>query len=432
MTGADLPQLHTDIPGPRSRARVDALARHECPAVTARRARRAAALGAADDDPIVWASAVGANVEDADGNRFIDLTSGFGVAFVGHRHPAVVRAATEQAGRLIHAMGDAFPDLARIRLLEALADATPGDLSVSLLGLSGADAVDAAVKTARLATGRDGVLTFDGAYHGLALGVLGLQRYKQSFSEPFAAWLPAAWRAAPWACDRETLRAALADGSVGLVLVEPIQGRGGVRVPPEGWLAMVAEESRRAGALLAFDEIQSGLGRTGAWWACEHDGVVPDLLCVGKSLAGGFPLSACVGTPEAMAAWGASQGEALHTQTFLGHPVGCAAASATLELIDDADLVGWARSKGARLREALEGLGLPVRGRGLMLGVELPGRSLAVARALLRRGFLTLPAGMQAEVLALTPPVCVTDAQVDAFIGALGEILDGGRPEVRE
>ena len=180
MTGCDLPALITQIPGPRSRARVVVLARHECPAVTARRARRAATLGAADDDPIVWDQAVGANVMDVDGNRYVDLTSGFGVALIGHRHPAVVRAASAQSSRLVHAMGDAWPDDTRIALLERLATITPDGLDVTLLGLSGSDAVDAAVKTAVLATGRSGVLTFERGYHGLALGVLGLQGYNLS------------------------------------------------------------------------------------------------------------------------------------------------------------------------------------------------------------------------------------------------------------
>lgn len=424
-TGSDLPHLETDVPGPRSQALVDVLARHECPAVTARRARRAAALGVASDDPVVWSEAIGANVVDADGNRFVDLTSGFGVAFVGHRHPAVVRAVSEQTSRLLHAAGDAWPDVARIRLLEVLAQVTPGDLSVSLLGLSGADAVDAAVKTAVLATGRPGVLVFEGGYHGLALGVLGLQAYKAAFTSPFADRVVSA-QALPFGCPPEQVRDALSGGTIGLVLVEPLQGRGGMRIPPDGWLAAVAAEVRAAGAVLAFDEIQCGLGRTGAWFASEHEGVIPDLMCVGKALGGGFPLSACVGTPDVMAAWGASKGEALHTQTFLGHPIGCAAALAVLELIDDAGLVDWAATRGAKLRVALEEVGFSVRGRGLMLGVELGASSFAVSRELLKRGYLTLPAGMEAEVLALTPPVCLTDVQVDGFVSALLEIRGQG------
>ncbi|MFK7928790.1 MAG: aminotransferase class III-fold pyridoxal phosphate-dependent enzyme, partial [Myxococcota bacterium] len=160
MFGALVPALHTPVPGPQSQAHVDVLARHECPAITARRARRAAALGTASDDPIVWADATGANVRDVDGNVFVDLTAGFGVATLGHRDPEIVAAVRTQQEHLLHAMGDAYPDRTRIELLGALDGAAPGELGLGILGLSGADASDAAVKPAVLATGRTGVLTF--------------------------------------------------------------------------------------------------------------------------------------------------------------------------------------------------------------------------------------------------------------------------------
>lgn len=427
MTGSDLPALRTALPGPNSRARVDELAKHECPAVTARRARRAASLGADQDDPVVWSSAVGSNVEDVDGNRFVDLMAGFGVAFIGHRHPAVVEAATRQTHTLIHAMGDAWPDRTRIALLGLLSGITPGDLSVSILGLSGSDAVDAAVKTAVLKTGRSRVLTFEGGYHGLATGVLPLQGYKSAFSQPFAGLLRNAGPRLPFGCPMEQVDEALANGDVGLVLVEPIQGRGGMRPAPDGWLGDLKERAHHHGALVCFDEIQSGMGRTGYWFACEHDGVVPDLMCVGKALAGGFPLSACIGSPEAMNGWAASTGEALHTQTFLGHPVGCAAGIATIETIDDGGLVGWAKQRGETLRAAIESTGVSVRGRGLMLGIELGDSSFAVSRALLRRGWICLPAGVNGEVIGLTPPVCLSEAQIERLTMALTEAMEDVR-----
>jgi len=417
---AELPHLITPIPGPKSVQRVDVLAQHECPAVTARRARRAATLGSAADDPIVWERAQGANVWDADGNRFVDLTSGFGVAFVGHQHPNVVEAVREQAGQLAHAMGDAYPDVQRIRLLARLAKFAGHELSVALLGLSGSDAVDAAVKTAHLATGRAGVLAFRGGYHGLASGVLPLQGYKAAFSEPFVGALHPAVTHLPWGASLDEIRDRLAVGDIGLVLAEPVQGRGGMRAAPSGWLAEVAEATRAHGALFALDEIQSGMGRTGSRFAFEQEDVRPDLLCVGKALGGGYPLSACLGTPEAMNAWGASKGEALHTQTFLGHPVGCAAALATLEVIEREGLVQRAKALGDYFRDRLAQQGIPTRGRGLMLGIELPD-TLALSRALLRRGFIVLPAGQKAEVLGLTPPAVMTTAQVDAFLGALAD-----------
>lgn len=371
-------------------------------------------LGAADDDPIVWDRAVGSNVIDVDGNVYVDLTSGFGVALLGHRHPDVVAAASTQSQRLVHAMGDAFPDATRIRLLRALAGVTPEGLDVSLLGLSGSDAVDAAIKTAVLATGKTGVLAFDRGYHGLALGVLALQGYKPSFTKPFAAIAHPDVRRLPFGCDPALLEAAL-DG-VGLVIVEPIQGRGGFFEAPEGWLKAVADAARQHGALVAFDEIQSGMGRTGEWFAGPAQGVVPDLLCVGKALAGGYPLSACVGSRAVMDAWGASRGEALHTQTFLGHPIGCAAALASIEALASGGLE-QVRATSEHLESALTTAGFEVRGRGLMRAVTVDRDGLAACRALLQEGFIALPAG-PAQV-GLTPPMTLTPAQIEAFVAAL-------------
>ncbi|MCA9492277.1 MAG: aspartate aminotransferase family protein [Myxococcales bacterium] len=420
MDGAALPHLLTDLPGPRSRAQVDVLARHECPAVTARRARRAEALGAADDDPIVWAEALGSNVRDVDGNVLVDLTAGFGVALVGHRHPRVVQAVRAQADRLLHAMGDAWPDAARIALLERLAGVLPDPLSVLLLGLSGSDAVDGAVKTAVLHTGRHGVLAFEGAYHGLALGVLALQGYKPSFSEPFRPLLAPAVRRLPYGAERADVDQALADGTIGLILVEPMLGRGGTRPAPEGWLAMLRALADRHGALLAFDEVLTGCGRTGTPFLGPAEGVVPDLMCVGKALGGGLPISACAGSAQVMASWGPSRGEALHTQTFLGHPPGCAAAVAVLDLLEG-DLCARVGERGEALRAALGARGFGVRGRGLLLAVELGAAdALAASRELMRRGWLTLPA--DAHALQLTPPVTLSDAQIEAFAETLGAV----------
>ncbi|MBW2255485.1 MAG: aspartate aminotransferase family protein [Deltaproteobacteria bacterium] len=420
MTGDWLPVLRTEVPGPASRRRVDVLSVHECPAITARRARRAAALGAADDDPLVWSEAVGANVRDVDGNVYVDLTSGFGVAFVGHRHPRVVEAVRRQSGRLLHAMGDAWPDATRIALLDALARIAPGELEVSILGLSGSDAVEAAVKTAVVATGRTGVVAFEGGYHGLTLGVLPLQGYKEAFTDPFRDIVAAdRVRRLPWGCDPQQLADVLVGDKVGLVIAEPILGRGGMIPAPAGWLADIARVAREGGALFALDEVQTGMGRTGALFATEEEGVVPDLMCVGKALAGGLPLSACLGTRAVMDTWGASTGEALHTQTFLGHPLGCAAALAVIGLLQEEDLPCRARERGARLAERLGDRGWDVRGRGLMLGVAFGTRSLAISRTLQSMGYLVLPAGTRGEVLGLTPPVCVTDAQIEGFVEAL-------------
>ncbi len=417
MDGTQLPFLVTEVPGPESVARIDVLARHECPAITARRARRAASLGTATDDPIVWAEALGSNIVDVDGNRFVDWLSGFGVTLVGHRDPAVVAAAQRQADHLVHAMGDAWPDATRIQLLERLAGLVPDPLSVILLGLSGSDAIDAAVKTAHLATGRPGVLTFEGGYHGLALGVLGLQSARPQFTEPFSDIVHPHVHRLPLGCPAAAVEDVLERGEVGLVLGEPILGRGGFREAPKGFWAETAALARRHGALFAFDEVLTGMGRTGVPFACIDEGVVPDLLCVGKALAGGFPLSACVGSPEAMAAWGASSGEAIHTQTFLGHPVGCAASLAVLDHLDGR-LLARVRDRSAAIEARFVGL----RGRGLMRALRLRDGTdaLAVSRQLLREGHLVLPA--DGTSLQITPAVTVSDAQLDHLVGSLEKL----------
>lgn len=420
MTGNELPRLITAVPGPASRTWVDRLAQRECPAITARRARRAALLGRAEDDPPVWVRSCGANVEDADGNLLVDLTAGFGASSVGHAHPAVVAAGQAQLEVLPHAMGDAFFHPGRVVLLERLCRLTGQDRAI--LGSSGSDAVEAALKTAVMATGRSGILAFEGCYHGLSYGALAATAFLAgAFRAPFAAQLGGHVRHAPFGDAIPAL-----DG-LAAVLVEPVQGRGGVRVPPAGWLAELAAAARRAGALLILDEVFTGLGRGGAWFVCQREGVRPDLLCVGKGLGGGYPISACLGTAPVMDAWGASTGQAIHTQTFLGNPVGCAMAMAVLDVMEREDLVARAAAEGAWLSSALAALpGVEeVRGPGLMVGARLGSgrRALAVSRAMLRRGFIVLPSGEAGDVLAFTPPLTVARAVLAGAVAALGESL---------
>jgi len=447
LTGTELPLLRTTPPGPSSRDWVQRLARVECPAITARRQRRGGR------DPIVWAEARGANVVDADGNRYVDLSGGFGVAAVGHRHPKVVEAARAQVDQLVHAMGDLFPSREKIRLGERLAELTPGDLQHSILGANGADAVEAAIKTAMIATGRRRVLAFHAGYHGMSLGALGVSGYRDAFRQPFGAAtvqnlrLPyPACHDCPLGLERATCGMACADfvervlgddtfgaEDVAAVIVEPIQGRGGDVVPPDGWLRRLREVTRDRGILLILDEIYTGFGRTGSMFVCEAEGVIPDVLCVGKALGGGAPVSAAIGRAEVMEAWGATTGEGLHTSTFLGNPLTCAMALATLDVIETEGLVGRAAASGARLAAALtdalggvDGVG-PIRGRGLMLGVPFvgeDGRPRAGAGvdamvALLERGFVTSPGGPMGDVLSLSPPLVITDEQLDAAVEAI-------------
>lgn len=434
VDGLRLPRIHTAVPGPRGLAWVETLARSECPAFTARRARRAEQSGA-PNDPIVWTSAVGANVEDADGNVYVDFTSGFGVAAVGHRHPRVVTAINTQTQKLIHGLGDVYPSDVKIALLERLASLGPWRESRVILGLSGSDAIEAALKTAALATGRPGVVGFEGGYHGLAHGPLALCGYSEGFRRPFAAQLNPHAHIAPWPAETCPLTDALApvrrlfeghpSERPGAILVEPIQGRGGVRIPPAGFLAGLRSLCEQHGALLIADEILTGLGRCGELLYSLRE-TEPHLICIGKALGGGLPVSACLGDATVMQAWGAPEGEALHTGTFFGHPLGAAAALAVLDVVEDDDLVARGRASGERFGALLQDRNLgAVRGAGLLLALHVgpAKRTLTLVHTLLQRGYLVLPAGADASVLQFVPPLTVTDEQVVGLVDAVAAAM---------
>lgn len=394
------------MPGPRSKQLAARLARVEGQNVTCM----------LPEAPIFWERAQASNVWDVDGNRFVDLGGAFGVANVGHAHPRVARAVAAQSATLLHAMGDVQPSEPKVELLEALVARFPGGGAArAVLGSSGSDAVESALKTALLATGKPAVIAFEGAYHGLSLGALDAT-WRSDFRDPFAARLPGAVRFARFGDLDHVRSTADAPGpAVGALMVEPIQGRGGLRIPPDGFLAGLRELCDARGWLLIADEVFTGFGRTGRWFACEHEGVVPDLLCLGKGLASGMPLSACVGRRRVMDAWPRSRGEALHTQTFLGHPPGCAAALASLAVLEEEKLPQAAQQKGALSLAVLnECLGdhpdvREVRGRGLMIGVEVSSREVALATCAraLRRGLILLPAGDEGCVLSITPPLSI-------------------------
>jgi 4-aminobutyrate aminotransferase-like enzyme len=398
------PAVVTPLPGPRSRALAERLARVEGRNVTC----------LTPTAPIFWERAAGANVWDVDGNRFVDVSSAFAVANTGHGHPRVVSAVQDQADRLLHGMGDVHPPAVKVELLDALVRRYPGGVSArAVLSSSGSDAVETAIKTSLLATGRPGIVAFDGGYHGLGFGALDATA-RPMFRDPFSARLPQATSFARFGDVGDARRAARACRQpVGAVLVEPIQGRGGNRIPPDGFLADLRRLCDDEGWLLIADEIFTGFGRTGRWFACEHEAVIPDLLCVGKGMASGMPISACLGRVEIMDAWPPSRGEALHTQTFLGHPPGCAAALAAIAVIEEEKLVERSAENGAhalaRLRERLRGRSeiADVRGRGLAIGVECTSfeRATASCRRALETGVIALLSGDDGRVLSITPPL---------------------------
>ena len=450
--GVLLPAIRTRPPGPRSRTLAGRL--------TAAESRNVTWVGEAF--PVFWEEARGANVRDVDGNLYVDLTAAFGVAAAGHSHPHIVDAARDQVARLAHGMGDVHPSGLKVRLLERLARLAPWNESRGVLASAGAESVEIALKTAQLATGRMGVVAFEGGYHGLTLGALAATS-RRDFRTPFVSRLREAVSFVPFpdslddpdderercldALEEAIWRARGLGKRTGAVIVEPVQGRAGVRIPPPGFLAGVAERARKAGAVLVFDEIFTGFGRTGSPFGWQDEGVVPDLICLGKPLGGGFPLSCCLGSAEVMDCWPRSGGEALHTSTFLGHPLSCAASLAFLDVFDEEELAARSRTEGERFRKLLaDALGghpgvRQVRGRGLFLGVELsvgpgirsgPGPAVRLAHSLLADGYLTLPAGERGEVLSITPPLMIARSQVDAAVETLERRLaapvgSGGR-----
>lgn len=437
--GARLPYLRTEPPGPASRALAERLRQVESRNVTY----------LADGGPIFWEEAVGSNVRDADGNVYIDLTGAFGVALLGHASALTLEAISDQSARLIHGMGDIHPPTKKLDLLERLADLAPWPDARIVLSSTGSEACETALKTALLATGRAGVLAFQGGYHGLTVGSLAVTE-RAHFRKPFAERVYGGVAFAPFpdrvgssgsdaASALDAVRALLSEGApnghpIGAVIVEPVQARGGARIPPEGFMDDLSRLAREAGALVIADEIMTGLGRCGAPLASPLVGLVPDLICLGKALGGGLPLSACMGSAEVMDSWPESDGEAIHTSTFLGHPLACAVGSDFLDLLCDEGVCERARTDGRRLREALalrlqgvQGV-VEVRGLGLLLGIEFEDRAgglgVRVAEALLRRGVIALPAGEGGHVLEFTPPVGLTEEQVAFVAAAVGEAIE--------
>jgi 4-aminobutyrate aminotransferase-like enzyme len=440
--GTSLPQVQVPPPGPKSQEMARRLGEVESRNITS----------LTPGFPVFWEAARGANVQDVDGNVYLDLTGAFGVSLGGHGHPEVVKALREQVGWLIHGMGDVHPPARKVDFLEALAEIAPWTESRAILGSSGAEAVEAALKTSEMATENSGILAFEGSYHGLTLGALaatGRDHFKAPFTKrlfsgvsfaPFPDTLRLGDEAGALALDgvARILEEGAGGHAIGAVIIEPIQGRAGVRIPPPGFLREVARLTGEAGALLIFDEIFTGLGRTGSLFACLEEGVLPDLLCLGKGLGGGLPLSACVGPKAVMDAWPPSAGEAIHTSTFLGHPLACTSGLALLGLLKSGELVARSRMLGDRLLGALrEGLqDLPhvgeVRGRGLFLGAELvqpggldplQGGAVRIAEEALKRGILLLPAGAHGHVVELSPPLVLTDEQVAWMVPELVRLI---------
>ncbi|MDP9166302.1 MAG: acetylornithine transaminase [Actinomycetota bacterium] len=371
--------------------------------------------------PVALVSGDGAVVTDADGKSYVDLLGGIAVNVLGHRHPAVIEAVTTQLNTLGHT-SNLYATEPGIALAEALVAQLGGETSPPAARVffcnSGTEANEVAFKITRL-TGRTELVAAEGAFHGRTMGSLSLtgQPSKQA---PFAP-LPGNVTHVPYG-DADALAAAVTDATAA-VFLEPIMGEGGVVTPPPGYLVAAREITARHGALLVLDEVQTGVGRTGTFFAHQHDGITPDLVTLAKGLGGGLPIGACLAIGDAAALLTPG----LHGSTFGGNPVCTAAALAVLKTLADENLVSRADVLGKTISHGVEAIGHPlvdhVRGRGLLCGIVLTApKGKAVEAAARDAGFLVNAAAP--DVVRLAPPLVVTEAQIDAFLTALPDVLD--------
>jgi acetylornithine/N-succinyldiaminopimelate aminotransferase len=359
----------------------------------------------------------GCYVWDEDGRRYLDLLGGLAVNVLGHGHPALVAAVTEQL-RTLGQVSNFFATPLQVALAERLLEISCADGGRVFFANSGTEALEAAFKMARR-TGRSAIVAATSGFHGRTMGSLALTG-KPAIREPFAP-LPGGVVHVPYA-DVDALAAAV-DADTAAVVLEPIQGEAGVRVPPAGYLRAARQITSRHGALLVLDEVQTGIGRTGEWFAFQHDGVRPDVVTVAKGLGGGFPSGACLGFGRAADLLGPGS----HGSTFGGNPVAAAAGLAVLETVERDGLLDNVNKVGDQLRRGVESLGDPlvagVRGRGLLLAIELttPVATQAAAAAL-DAGFIVN--AVSSDALRLAPPLVLSGDQVESFVGALPSILD--------
>ncbi len=366
--------------------------------------------------PLALASGDGAVVTDTDGKSYLDLLGGIAVNLLGHRHPGVIDAVTTQLNTLGHT-SNLYATEPGIALAEALVGYLGADARVFFCN-SGTEANEVAFKITRL-TGKTNIVAAQGAFHGRTMGSLALtgQPAKQAPFEP----LPGNVTHVPYG-DAEALAAAV-DSDTAAVFLEPIMGEGGVVVPPAGYLAAARDITTKNGALLILDEVQTGVGRTGAFYAHQHDGITPDIVTLAKGLGGGLPIGACLAIGPA----GDLLTPGLHGSTFGGNPVCTAAALGVLKALTDGDLIARAGVLGKTLSHGIEELGHPLvdhaRGKGLLQGVVLTAPSAKAVEAAARdAGFLINAAA--ADVIRLAPPLIITEPQIETFLSALPAVLD--------
>ncbi|HZB40860.1 MAG TPA: aminotransferase class III-fold pyridoxal phosphate-dependent enzyme [Ilumatobacter sp.] len=414
------PRITTELPGPLARTVIERDQRVTSPSLTR-------------VYPLVVARGGGAVLEDVDGNRFLDFNAGIAVNAAGHAHPAVTQAITAQAERCLHYCSSDFYHPVYAELCERLSKSAPMPDARTFLANSGTEAVEAALKLSRYHTRRPNVIAFYGGFHGRSLGSLSLTSSKAKYRSGFGIVTPGSYHA-PFAYDGDVTGAEYIESvlfermtepsDVAAVFVEPIQGEGGYVVPPAGWLADLRGLCDEHGILLVADEVQSGVGRTGRLWACEHDGVVPDMITVGKGLANGLPLAALIARDDIMH-WTAGK----HGSTFGGNPVACAAALATLDLVEgglaaNAERMGDHILAGLRALADRQPMISGVRGRGLMIGFDVTDHDTAeaVEQACFERGLLVLTCGQRSVRIA--PPLVVSAAQADSALAIVADACE--------
>jgi 4-aminobutyrate aminotransferase len=420
MTSVDPkpPRIVTPLPGPRAAAWIA-------------RDRQVISPSYTRDYPLVVKRGAGCTIEDVDGNLFLDFTAGIAVTAAGHAHPEVVRAISEQAAALIHMSGTDFYYSPEIELAERLAAIAPGTGPKKVFfANSGAETIEAAIKLARYHTGRPRAISFYGAFHGRTYGAMSLGGSKAIHQRGFGPLLEGIHRL-NYNCGRgeidELFARVAAPDEVAAIFVEPIQGEGGYVVPSPDFLPMLRAVCDQHGILLVADEVQSGMGRTGRWFACEHFGVVPDLICLAKGIASGMPLGALI-TGAAIMNWPPGS----HASTFGGNPVSCRAALATIDLVERQYMKN-AVQRGDQLKAGLREMAARrpwlagVRGLGLMLAVDVlgndrnfdPHRRRAIVHAAFQRGLLLLGCGKAA--VRFCPPLCVTEDEVKTAVRLFDE-----------
>jgi len=369
--------------------------------------------------PIVVTRGRGALVWDINGKEYIDCTGSYGVCIVGHSHPKVVEAIRRQAETLISCHASFYNDV-RSELLRKIVQIAPKGLDKVFLSNSGAESVECAIKLARKFSGKPEIIAIMGAFHGKTMGALSAT-WDKKYRESFKPLVPEFKHVPPDSLEK--VREAITEKTAA-VLVEPIRGEGGIRVPPNDFLPGLREICDEKGILLIFDEVQTGFGRTGKVFACEHWGVVPDILCLAKSVAGGLPLGITIAKEDVMSSFGVGE----HTTTFGGNPLVCAAACAAIDVLVEERLPERAAKLGSYFKERLEVLKArheivrEVRGLGLMLGVEMRFDVLSIILKSMDRGVLVLDAGR--NVLRFLPPLVIEREHIDSVIATLDTVME--------